>query len=133
MLENRENHVGEPVEREPRVRGTGGKRSRAAVTGQLGDDHAPLRGERRRDQAPVGGGAAEAVDEDERPALPADDVADPCPLEIELSRLEADGLVLDQFGLRRHGGIFCLVMNDFGRAGSVMLAGSTIEGRDRPV
>ena len=77
------------------------------MAGQLGDDHAPLRGERRGDQPPVRGGAAEAVHEDERPALPTDEVADPCPLEIELSRLEADGLVLDQFGLRRHGGIFC--------------------------
>ena len=97
-LGHRDDRVGERVER----RGAG-EAPGAAVTGQLRDDHAPGAGERRGDEPPVRGGAAEPVDEQEGRAFPADEVPEPGPGVLVHALLEAGEI---SFGLRRHQGIF---------------------------
>jgi hypothetical protein len=69
------------------------------VAGQLRDDEPVVADEPRRDRPPVPGPAAQAVDEDERLPLAADEVADAAPAAL-LDVLQGS------FGVRHLGGIF---------------------------
>ena len=53
------------------------ERRRAAVTGQVRHEHAVPAGELGRELDPVGRGTAQAVDEHDRRAVPADEPAEP--------------------------------------------------------
>ena len=99
MLQDGKHGLGVRIERRGRR-----KPPRAAVARQGGHDHPPLRGESRRDEAPIGRRPAQPVDEHERRPGAADEVAQRRRMVAELPRLETGRF---QFGLRQHEGIFC--------------------------
>jgi len=74
-----------------------------AVAGQIRDEEPPFAGERRRDEAPVRGHAAETVDEEERRAGASGEVTDAAPADDQLPRLEP---VQIRFAVRHLRGIF---------------------------